>query len=45
MLTVIYKHFAMIKQKSDNERMEQSSLNLKRAKYYRTDEQLSARYE
>ena len=33
----------MIKQKSDNERMEQSSLNLKSPQYYRTDEKRSAR--
>ena len=37
--------FAMIKQKSDNEHMEQSNLNLIKAQYYRTDEKLSARDE
>ena len=37
--------FDMIKQISDNERMEQSSLSLKRRWYYRTDEKLSARDE
>ena len=29
-LPVLYKHFAMIKQKSENERMEQSTLSLRR---------------
>ena len=29
MLPILHKHFAMIKQKSGNERMEQSSLSLK----------------
>ena len=29
-LPVFYKHFAMIKQKSENERMKQSTLSLRR---------------
>ena len=37
--------FAMIRQKPNNERMEQSSLSLKRPQYDRTDETLSARDE
>ena len=37
--------FVMIKQKSDNEHMDQSSLSLKRPKYYHTDEKFSARDE
>ena len=45
MLPVLHKHFAMIKQKSENERMEQSTLSLKRPLYYRTDEKLIARDE
>ena len=35
----------MIKQKSENERMKQSSLNLKRPWNFRTDEKRSARDE
>ena len=30
-LPVLHKHFAMIKQKSENERMEQSTISLKKA--------------
>ena len=30
----------MIKQKSENERIQQSTLNLKRPKYYRIDEMM-----
>ena len=45
MLPVLHKHFAMIKQKSGNERMEQSSLSLKWPQYYRKDGKLSARDE
>ena len=45
MLSVLHKHFALIKQKSQNEHMEQSTLSLKRPQYYRTDEKLIARYE
>ena len=44
-LPVLHKHFAMIKQKSENERMKQSILSLKRPKYYRTDEKLVTRDE
>ena len=35
----------MIKQKSENELMEQSTLSLKNTKYYGTDEKLIARDE
>ena len=45
MLPVLDKHFALIKQKSQNEHMEQATLSLKRPQYYRTDEKLIARYE
>ena len=38
MLPVLDKNFAMIKQKSENEHMEQSTLSLKRPQCYRTDE-------
>ena len=38
-----HKIFAVIKQKSENERMEQSTLTLKRPQFYRTDEKLIAR--
>ena len=45
MLPVLHKHFAMIKQKSENEHMEQSTISLKNPYYYRTDEKLVARDE
>ena len=45
MLPVLPKHFTMIKQKSEKERMEQSTLSLKRPQYYRTDENFIARDE
>ena len=45
MLSVLHKYFTMIKQKSENERMEQSTLSLKRPQYYGTDEKLIARDE
>ena len=43
MLPVLHKHFAMIKQKPENERMEQLALSLKRPLYYCTDEKIIAR--
>ena len=50
MLLVLHKHFALIKEKLDNERMEQSSFKLKKdiillhhELHDRTDEKLSAR--
>ena len=42
MLPVLQKHLAMIKQKSQNERIGQSTLSLKRPQYYETDEKLIA---
>ena len=42
MLPVLHKIFAVIKQKSENERIEQSTLTLKRPQFYRTDEKLIA---
>ena len=45
MLPVLHKGFAMIKQKSENERLEQSTLSIKRPKYCRTDEKLIAKDE
>ena len=45
MLPVLHNYFAMIKQKSENESMEQSTLSSKRPQYYGTDEKLIARDE
>ena len=45
MLPILHKNFAMIKQKSENEHVEQSTISLKSQYYYRTDEKLIAKNE
>ena len=45
MLPILHKHFAIIKQKSENELVEQSTISLKSPYYYRTHEKLIVKDE